>query len=185
MVVKKAGGKIYGAVLTSAEKKAMNMEIERQLAEYTRKHEVELNAMILYVLHEQLGFGEQRLRKFFDRFSVEIDALVKYYEMDDEDAEWLCTRKLLDMGIDVEKWCDESRNIGGGTFAEHLNVSRCSGRKVENQGGKSSNVPPNVPPPMFRCSGNVPVDVPPHLVHKRDTRLFYATFQFSLFTLCS
>ena len=72
---------------------------------------VELNAMILYVLHEQLGFGEQRLRKFFDRFSVEIDALVKYYEMDDEDAEWLCTRKLLDMGIDVEKWCDESRNI--------------------------------------------------------------------------
>lgn len=60
MVVKKAGGKIYGAVLTSAEKKAMNMEIERQLAEYTRKHEVELNAMILYVLHEQLGFGEQR-----------------------------------------------------------------------------------------------------------------------------
>ena len=69
MVVKKAGGKIYGAVLTSAEKKAMNMEIERQLAEYTRKHEVELNAMILYVLHEQLGFGEQRLRKFFDRFS--------------------------------------------------------------------------------------------------------------------
>lgn len=45
MVVKKAGGKIYGAVLTSAEKKAMNMEIERQLAEYTRKHEVELNAI--------------------------------------------------------------------------------------------------------------------------------------------
>lgn len=38
MVVKKAGGKIYGAVLTAAEKKAMNMEIERQLAEYTRKH---------------------------------------------------------------------------------------------------------------------------------------------------
>lgn len=28
-----------------------------------------------------------RLRKFFDRFSVEIDALVKYYEMDDEDAD--------------------------------------------------------------------------------------------------
>ena len=107
MVVKKAGGKIYGAVLTSAEKKAMNMEIE-----YTRKHEVELNAMILYVLHEQLGFGEQRLRKFFDRFSVEIDALVKYYEMDDEDAEWLCTRKLLDMGIDVAKWVADAETLG-------------------------------------------------------------------------
>ena len=111
MLVKKAGGKVYGATFTAAEKRAMDMEIKRQLAEYTRKYEADLNATILYVLHEQLGFGEQRLRKFFDRFSVEIDALVKYYKMDDEDAEWLCTRKLLDMGIDVEKWCDESRNI--------------------------------------------------------------------------
>ena len=112
MVVKKAGGKVYGAAShRQRRRRPMDMEIERQLAEYTRKHEADLNATILYVLHEQLGFGEQRLRKFFDRFSVEIDALVKYYEMDDEDAEWLCTRKLLDMGIDVEKWCDESRNI--------------------------------------------------------------------------
>lgn len=111
MLVKKAGGKVYGATFTAAEKGAMDMEIKRQLAEYTRKYEADLNATILYVLHEQLGFGEQRLKKFFDRFSVEIDALVKYYEMDEEDAAWLCTRKLLDMGIDVEKWCDESRNI--------------------------------------------------------------------------
>lgn len=111
MLVKKAGGKVYGATFTAAEKRAMDMEIKRQLAEYTRKYEADLNATILYVLHEQLGFGEQRLKKFFDRFSVEIDALVKYYEMDEEDAAWLYTRKLLDMGIDVEKWCDESRNI--------------------------------------------------------------------------
>lgn len=111
MLVKKAGGKVYGATFTAAEKRAMDMEIKRQLAEYTRKYEADLNATILYVLHEQLGFGEQRLKKFFDRFSVEIDDLVKYYEMGEEDAAWLCTRKLLDMGIDVEKWCDESRNI--------------------------------------------------------------------------
>ena len=111
MLVKKAGGKVYGATFTAAEKRAMDMEIKRQLAEYTRKYEADPNATILYVLHEQLGFGEQRLKKFFDRFSVEIDALVKYYEMGEEDAAWLCTRKLLDMGIDVEKWCDESRNI--------------------------------------------------------------------------
>ena len=56
--------------------------------------------------------SEQRLRKFFDRFSVEIDALVKYYEMDDEDAEWLCTRKLLDMGIDVAKWVADAETLG-------------------------------------------------------------------------
>lgn len=34
MQVKKAGGKVYGAVLTAAEKKAMDLEIQRELAEY-------------------------------------------------------------------------------------------------------------------------------------------------------
>ena len=30
MQVKKAGGKVYGAVLTAAEKKAMDLEIQRE-----------------------------------------------------------------------------------------------------------------------------------------------------------
>lgn len=33
MLVKKAGGKVYGATFTAAEKRAMDMEIKRQLAE--------------------------------------------------------------------------------------------------------------------------------------------------------
>lgn len=37
MQIKKAGGRVYGAILTNAEKKAMNMEIRRQLAEMDKK----------------------------------------------------------------------------------------------------------------------------------------------------
>lgn len=44
MQVKKAGGKVYGAVLTAAEKKAMDLEIQRELAEYDRKHIAEIDA---------------------------------------------------------------------------------------------------------------------------------------------
>ena len=40
MQVKKAGGKVYGAVLTAAEKKAMDLEIQRELAEYDRIKEL-------------------------------------------------------------------------------------------------------------------------------------------------
>lgn len=47
MYTKKAGGKVYGAHLTAAEKKAMDIEIRRQLAEYDLKHANELDAMIL------------------------------------------------------------------------------------------------------------------------------------------
>lgn len=57
MQVKKAGGKVYGAVLTAAEKKAMDMEIQRELAEYDRKHIAEIDATILWVLHEQFGLA--------------------------------------------------------------------------------------------------------------------------------
>lgn len=38
MKVKKAGKRVFGAVMSAAEKKAMDMEIQRQLAEYDRKH---------------------------------------------------------------------------------------------------------------------------------------------------
>ena len=51
MRVKKVGGKVYGADFTAAERKAMNLEIERQLAEYSRKHANEIDAIILWQLH--------------------------------------------------------------------------------------------------------------------------------------
>ena len=104
MQIKKAGGKIFGASLTAAEQKAMNMEIQRQLVEYDRKNELELDAIILWELHTQLGLGPKRLKKFFDGFSDAVNALVNRYEMDISDDVWLCTHKLKEIGVDVEDW---------------------------------------------------------------------------------
>ena len=44
MRVKKAGGRIFGGAMSAAEKKAMDLEIQRQLAEYDRKHLIEIDA---------------------------------------------------------------------------------------------------------------------------------------------
>ena len=55
--------------MSAAEKKAMDMEIQRQLAEYDRKHIREIDALVLWELREQLGFGNKRLKKFYDNFS--------------------------------------------------------------------------------------------------------------------
>lgn len=111
MYAKKHGGRVFGASFTAAERKAMDLEIERQLAEYTDKHRVELSSMILWVLRAQLGWGEKRLRRFYDEYEKELDALVKRYEMDETDCAWLCTSKLKEAGIDVQKWVEHS----GGT----------------------------------------------------------------------
>lgn len=83
MQLKKAGGKVYGAVLTAAEKKAMDLEIQRELAEYDRKHIAEIDATILWVL-------------------------VSRYEMEDQDDIWLCTQMLKRIGVDIEAWHKES-----------------------------------------------------------------------------
>ena len=104
MIVKKSGGQIFGAHLTAAERKAMNLEIQRQLAEYDLKHELEIEALILWTLHDQFGFGPKRLKRFWDGFNSALKALVSRYELEDTDDIWLCTHKLKEIGVDLENW---------------------------------------------------------------------------------
>lgn len=109
MRVKKAAGKVYGASMSAAEKKAMDMEIQRQLAEYDRKHLAEIDAMILWVLHDRFGFGPKRLRQYYDAFREATGGLVERYQMDQEDDIWLCTEMLKRIGVDIEEWHKEPR----------------------------------------------------------------------------
>lgn len=110
MLVKKSGGKVFGAVLTAAEKKAMDMEINRQIVEADRRYTNDIDAMVLYTLHVHLGFGVKRLRRFYEAFSAEHDRLIQHYEMPD-DYVWLCKEKLKEIGVDVEAWNRERKDI--------------------------------------------------------------------------
>lgn len=110
MLVKKSGGKVFGAVLTAAEKKAMNMEINRQIVEADRRYTDDIDAMVLYTLRVHLGFGVKRLRRFYEAFSAEHDRLVQHYEMPN-DYVWLCKDKLKEIGVDVEAWNRERKDI--------------------------------------------------------------------------
>lgn len=107
MNIKKVGGKIIGGTMSAAEKKAMNLEIQRQLAEYDQKHLLEIDAMILWVLHDRFGFGPKRLRQYYDSFRACTDKLVERYQMDADDDVWLCTQMLKRIGVDVEQWHKE------------------------------------------------------------------------------
>ena len=107
MRVKKTGGKVYGAVLTTSEKKAINMEIRRQLSEMVKNNMEEVDATVLYVLMTEFGFGEKRLRRFHDTFCEQITELVNRYEMDSNDDVWLCTEMLKRRGIDINQWNKE------------------------------------------------------------------------------
>ena len=104
MIIKKSGKNIIGAKLTAAETKAMEIEIQKKIAEFDRKNELEIDAVVLLALHDIFGFGPARLRRFFDEFSISLGDLVDRYEMNSSDEVWLATRKLKELGIDLEEW---------------------------------------------------------------------------------
>lgn len=108
MVVKQVGKLILGADLNEKEKKALDIEIGKEFAKYNRNNANEVDAIILWVLHDQFGFGHDRLKKFHAAFQPSLEELCKRYEMTGKDDElWLCTRKLLDIGVDIEDWNKE------------------------------------------------------------------------------
>ena len=111
MRVKKFGGKPYGVELTSQERKAMTLEINRQILESDRKYRENIDALILYVLMAHYGWKKKRLRKFWDVFILEHKALREFYQMDESgDAEWLAHRKLKEIGVDIHQWYKEDNH---------------------------------------------------------------------------
>lgn len=107
MEIKKSGGRIFGAKFTAAEQKAIEMEMRRQYAEWDRKHSMEIDSIVLYQLHAQLGFGKDRLRKFFERFRPAANELIERYELDSSDQVWIQSEKLKEIGVDIEQWYKE------------------------------------------------------------------------------
>ena len=90
--------------MTAKEEKAMKTEIKRQFQEFDRKHTLELDALILWNLHEQLGFGKKRLRRFYEKFNETLEEMGERYDFDDADKIWLCQFRLKEMGIDISEW---------------------------------------------------------------------------------
>ena len=96
-------------------REALEAEAERMakeaIAEMNRDNEEELDAMVLYILHEEFRFGEKRLRRFYDRFAQGLRDLGERYDMNEyDDRLWLCQKKLRDAGIDISKWKGEKKD---------------------------------------------------------------------------
>lgn len=95
--------------LNSVEQKALNEEIGRQVREFINSITLELDASILWALHEEFGFGAQRLKRFYETAAESREQLVQKYEMQD-DAKFLCIHKLKEIGVDLVEWEKELQN---------------------------------------------------------------------------
>lgn len=86
--------------LSVDQKRALDREINRQLAEHMRKYEADYIAMALYAARTEFKFGKKRLERLKKKMYELNTALIEYYEMPHEGM-FIARQKLLEMGIDT------------------------------------------------------------------------------------
>lgn len=110
MRVKTHNGKPYGADFTSKERKAIELEVGRMIAEANRKNAENFDSLVLYALHAYKGYDKDELHDFWIGFCKEHKELCDRYEMYGVgDNTWLAKQKLKDIGVDVDEWYKEIR----------------------------------------------------------------------------
>lgn len=89
--------------LTVNQKRAMDIEIRRQIAVNLDAMQADLVAIVLWQLHKQLGFGKKRLLRFYKGFAPSLKELAEYYDLPERDQSFICKYHLNAIGVDVDK----------------------------------------------------------------------------------
>jgi hypothetical protein len=106
MIFKKFRSQIFGVELSAKEQQAVDAEINRQLLERHRKFSDDVDYTIIKILHDHFGFGPSRLRRFYEYFIEENEALIEHYEMPDAGI-YLARKEMNALGVNIEKWNSE------------------------------------------------------------------------------
>lgn len=91
--------------MTNAEMKALEGSIREQIATNVDKLKGNIEAIVLWQLHEQFGFGAKRLEAFLIGFQPALQELKDFYGIEDtEDTELACVHNLKSIGFDTDKF---------------------------------------------------------------------------------
>lgn len=88
--------------ISKTQEKELERLIKKQISESMERFRKNIDAIVLWELHEQFGFGVKRLRMFQERFDASVKELQKHYELNDfDDQEYICSEKLKQIGYDI------------------------------------------------------------------------------------
>lgn len=94
--------------MSAYQRKAMLEEINRQVLEADDRYAKYFDAMVLWTLHVCFGFGQKRLKKFWDCFVQEHRRLRERYQLPPGEDGWLYLHMLKEhVGINIEEWYQE------------------------------------------------------------------------------
>lgn len=91
--------------LTNKQRRALYDEVNRQTAKNVANLSQNLQALVLWCLHQQLGFGKKRLLRFQKAFLPMIQELQEYYLAESaEETEFVCKYRLKhECGVNIEE----------------------------------------------------------------------------------
>lgn len=90
--------------MSNAERKACEGAIREQIASGVEKLKGNIEAIVLWQLHEQFGFGAKRLEAFLIGFQPALQELKAFYEIEgQEETELACIHNLKSIGFDTDK----------------------------------------------------------------------------------
>ena len=93
--------------MTPEQRKSMNREINKQIAENEKQFSKDYDATSLWAMHLAFGVGKTRMLRYLRIWKKEHEKLLNYYKMKTEDSGWLCTRNLSEIGIEIDELYEE------------------------------------------------------------------------------
>ena len=98
--------------LNAQQKNALAKEIRCQCIEQTKKYEVDLDTIPIYILHTRYEFTKEQIEEFYSLLFTEREEMKKFFEPTigetESDIDVFAMRYLLkEDGIDVEKMYHE------------------------------------------------------------------------------
>ena len=90
--------------LSNAQMKALDGSIREQIGQNIVKLKGNIEAIVLWQLHEQCGFGAKRLEAFLEGFQPALQELMSFYGVEGtEETEMACVYNLKSIGFDTDK----------------------------------------------------------------------------------
>lgn len=90
--------------LSNSQMQALKSEIRETIASSVGKLSGNIEAIVLWQLHIQKGWGVKRLEEFLEGFRPALQELMDFYGVDStEEVEFACVQNLKSIGFDTDK----------------------------------------------------------------------------------
>lgn len=86
-------------------------QLKAGMIETIKREEKDFLAIIGYTLFEKYGWGKKRITNFLDNMHDGLNELSEWYSMNSTDQAFLCTMKMEELGVDLNKYLESVDDI--------------------------------------------------------------------------